>query len=111
MRRDGGAIVIMSSTPPGVGLTSHEAQSSLEGLTRSAAATFAPHDIRINAVAPGLPRTTLEDSSASPDVDEARRDEPGDAVSVIGWLLDPAQSWVTGQVLGVECDLEHVQSN
>jgi NAD(P)-dependent dehydrogenase (short-subunit alcohol dehydrogenase family) len=28
--------------------------------------------------------------------------EPEEIASAIAWLLDPAQSWVTGQVLGVD---------
>ena len=28
--------------------------------------------------------------------------QPDEVASAIEWLLDPAQSWVTGQVLGVD---------
>lgn len=28
--------------------------------------------------------------------------EPQDVAAAIAWFLDPAQSWVTGQVLGVD---------
>jgi NAD(P)-dependent dehydrogenase (short-subunit alcohol dehydrogenase family) len=28
--------------------------------------------------------------------------EPDDVASAMAWLLDPATSWVTGQVLGVD---------
>lgn len=31
-----------------------------------------------------------------------RLGEPGDVASAMAWLLDPRQSWVTGQVLGVD---------
>jgi len=28
--------------------------------------------------------------------------EPGDVAAVVAWLLDPATTWVTGQVIGVD---------
>jgi len=31
-----------------------------------------------------------------------RLGEPGDVARAIAWLLDPAQSWVTGQVIGID---------
>jgi NAD(P)-dependent dehydrogenase (short-subunit alcohol dehydrogenase family) len=36
--------------------------------------------------------------------------EPEDVASAIAWLLDPAQSWVTGQVIGVDGGLATVRS-
>jgi NAD(P)-dependent dehydrogenase (short-subunit alcohol dehydrogenase family) len=36
--------------------------------------------------------------------------EPEEVASAIAWLLDPAQSWVTGQVIGVDGGLAAIRS-
>jgi NAD(P)-dependent dehydrogenase (short-subunit alcohol dehydrogenase family) len=36
--------------------------------------------------------------------------DPEDVASAIAWLLDPAQSWVTGQVIGVDGGLATIRS-
>ena len=87
------------------------AKGGVEGLVRSAAATYGAQGIRFNAVAPGLVRTPLTERITSNEkAAEASRSlhvlgrfgEPADVASAIIWLLDPAQSWVTGQVVGVD---------
>jgi NAD(P)-dependent dehydrogenase (short-subunit alcohol dehydrogenase family) len=35
--------------------------------------------------------------------------EPEDVASGLAWLLDPAQSWVTGQILGIDGGLSSVR--
>jgi NAD(P)-dependent dehydrogenase (short-subunit alcohol dehydrogenase family) len=39
-----------------------------------------------------------------------RLGEPDDVASLITWLLDPTNSWVTGQVVGVDGGLGSVRS-
>jgi NAD(P)-dependent dehydrogenase (short-subunit alcohol dehydrogenase family) len=123
MTPTGGAIVLMSSVAATIGLTNHEAiaaaKAGVEGLVRSAAATYAPRGIRVNAVAPGLVRTPLAaritGNEASLKASVAmhplgRVGEPADVAAAICWLLDPATTWVTGQVIGVDGGLGRVRA-
>ena len=119
----GGSVVLVSSAAARLGLANHEAiaaaKAGVIGLTLSAAATYAPKGIRVNAVAPGLVRTPLTaritDNEAALKASTAmhalgRVGEPEDVASAIAWLLDPAQSWVTGQVIGVDGGLATLRS-
>ena len=115
MRKEGGSIAFVSSVAASRGFANHEAiaaaKAGVEGLTRSAAATYAAKQIRVNSVAPALtdtPATSfITDNEAARKASEAmhplgRIGEPNDIASALAWLLNPAQSWVTGQVLGVD---------
>jgi NAD(P)-dependent dehydrogenase (short-subunit alcohol dehydrogenase family) len=119
----GGSVVLVSSAAARLGLANHEAiaaaKAGVIGLTLSAAATYAARGLRVNAVAPGLVRTPLTaritGSEAALKASTAlhalgRIGEPEDVASAIAWLLDPAQSWVTGQVLGVDGGLATLRS-
>lgn len=120
--RDGGSVVLVSSAAASFGMGNHEAiaaaKGAIEGLVRSAAATYAPSGIRFNAVAPGLVETPLSASiTAAPAARKLSESlhplgtlgQPEDIASAIAWFLDPAQRWVTGQVLGVDGGLGRVQ--
>ena len=122
MLRSGGSIVLVSSAAAQVGLANHEAiaaaKAGVTGLALAAAASYAPHGIRVNCVAPGLVRTPLTArltaSEAGLKTSTAmhplgRIGEPDDVAAALAWLLDPAQSWVTGQVLGVDGGLANIR--
>jgi NAD(P)-dependent dehydrogenase (short-subunit alcohol dehydrogenase family) len=94
------------------------AKAGVEGLVRSAAATYASRSIRMNGVAPGLVDTALSASivqnPTSLKVSESlhplgKIGSPEDVASAICWLLDPEQQWVTGQIIGVDGGLSRVQ--
>jgi NAD(P)-dependent dehydrogenase (short-subunit alcohol dehydrogenase family) len=116
MMTTGGSIVLMSSAAARVGIQNHEAiaaaKAGVEGLVRSAAATYAHRNIRVNAIAPGLVRTPMSEPILSSGDGESRSIEmhplksigdPEDISSAIRWLVDPTEGrWVTGQVIGVD---------
>jgi len=121
MRQNGGSIVLVSSAAAQIGLANHEAiaaaKAGIIGLTLSAAATYASRNIRVNAVAPGLVRSNMTkklwesaDAAAMSSQMHAlgRLGEPDEVASAIDWLLNPSNSWVTGQVLAVDGGLSSV---
>ncbi len=123
MKAEGGSVVLVSSAAARIGLANHEAiaaaKAGIIGLVLSAAATYARQRIRFNAVAPGLVRTPLAAGLVASELAEkasvamhplGRLGEAGDVARAIVWLLDPAQSWVTAQVIGVDGGLADVKS-
>jgi len=115
MQRTGGSIVLISSAAASTGLANHEAIAAAKGgiaaMSISAAATYASRNIRVNCVAPGLVRTPLTarltQSEMSLKASQAmhplgRIGDPEDVAAAIAFLLDPANNWITGQVLGVD---------
>ncbi|MCC5847463.1 MAG: SDR family oxidoreductase [Verrucomicrobia bacterium] len=117
----GGSVALMSSAAARTGMVNHEsiaaAKGAVEGLTRAAAATYAPKGIRINAVAPGLTETPMTrhlTSGPARAVSEkmhvlGRLGKPEDIASALAWLIDPAQSWVTGEIIHVDGGLAHLR--
>ena len=112
---DGGSVVLLSSVAARIGLANHEAvaaaKGAVTGLMLASAASYVARGLRFNAVAPGLVQTqmtanvTRSDTARQASLDLhplGRLGEPEDIASTIAWLLDPAQSWMTGQVIGVD---------
>lgn len=120
--KKGGSVVLLSSAAAMEGLANHEAiaaaKAGITGLTISAAATYAGQNLRVNAVAPGLVETPLtsalttnENSRKFSEAMHAlgRLGQPGDIARAIVFLLEPANSWITGQVLAVDGGLSKVR--
>lgn len=117
-----GSLVFASSVAAGTGFANHEAigaaKAGIEGLVRSAAATYAAQGLRINAIAPGLTETPLTSGLiAAPAVRTAmnalhplgRIGTAEDQAAAVAWLLGPESSWITGQVLGIDGGLSRLR--
>lgn len=115
----GGCIVNVTSTyaQKAAARSAHYAatKAALESLTRSWALELAPRGIRVNAVSPGPTESDLLVRSGIPEpmiaqikeretqaIPAGRRGTPADVARWIVAFADPASSWVTGQVLGVD---------
>jgi NAD(P)-dependent dehydrogenase (short-subunit alcohol dehydrogenase family) len=85
---------------------------AVNSLTESAAITYGPEHIRINAIAPGNTRTEMIDTweSNSPGLVERliancplrRQAAPEEIAEAAAWLLSDRSSFVTGTVLRVD---------
>jgi NAD(P)-dependent dehydrogenase (short-subunit alcohol dehydrogenase family) len=123
MMNTGGSIALCATAAARTGFANHEAiaaaKAGVIGLTLSAAATYGSRNIRVNCVAPGLVATPL--TSRITQNDSAlqasrgmhvlgRIGTPDDVASAFAWLLDPENSWITGQVIGVDGGLGSVRA-
>jgi NAD(P)-dependent dehydrogenase (short-subunit alcohol dehydrogenase family) len=110
-----GSIVLFSSAAARAGLPSHEAiaaaKAGVDGLVRSAAATYASARIRINAIAPGLVDTPLAARLlATPAAREAseqrhplgRIGQPDEVAALAALLLSDDAAGITGETFGVD---------
>jgi 3-oxoacyl-[acyl-carrier protein] reductase len=110
---DGGVVINMSSIAarngggPGAGLYAG-AKAFVSNVTRSMAKEFAPFNIRVNGVAPGVIMTPFHERFSSPEWLEAMRKTipmarigaPEEAVGVFLFLASNAMSgYVTGQTI------------
>ena len=92
-------------------------KAGVNGMTRAAAADLGPHDINVNAVAPGLTKTPM---TASMGDDEGyrkaatsgplanllhRASEAEDVANVIVFLCRPESRQITGQVVNTSAGL------
>lgn len=123
MWSSGGSIVLCATAAARTGLANHEAiaaaKGGVMGLALSAAATYAGRNIRVNCVAPGLIDTPLAARITSNEAALkasaslhalGRIGRPEDVASGFMWLLDPENSWVTGQVIGIDGGLGTIRA-
>ncbi|CAM4135419.1 SDR family oxidoreductase [Cytophagaceae bacterium 50C-KIRBA] len=112
---DSASIVLFSTVAVQTGMGFHasiaSSKGAIEGLTRSLAAEFSSLKIRVNAIAPSLTQTPLaQNLLSSPEKIEAggkrhplgRVGQAEDIANLAFFLLKPENSWITGQVIGVD---------
>ncbi len=115
MRAGGGSIVGMSSI---AGHTTHRFMSAycaskagIEMLVKCAADELGEHNIRVNAVQPGIVDTELMTfiTAGGPILESYHENMPIDRVGTVDdiaaavrYLAGPESTWVTGQMLGID---------
>jgi 3-oxoacyl-[acyl-carrier protein] reductase len=113
--KSGGAVVNVSSlnafaASEGIGHYA-SAKAAVSQFTKVAALEFAPHGIRVNAVAPGLTRTPMSEGGflSGRMLEEflahtplGRVGEPEDVAKVVVFLCSDYAEWVTGVTLSVD---------
>lgn len=112
-----GSIINMASVSALIGLTTgissySASKGALIALTRTLAMEWAPHGIRVNAIAPTHFRTSLVSQAIEQDprrqdyfednIPLGRLGEPEDIVGAALYLASSASSMVTGHVLAVD---------
>ena len=121
-RMKNGSAIFFSSVAGSKGLSNHEAISAakagIEGFARSAAATYAKDNLRVNVIAPSIMDSNMSQKILST---EAAREvsknmhpiskigDTDDILPVIKWLLSSDAKWVTGQTIRVDGGLSTVK--
>ncbi len=111
---EGSSMVFFSTVAVGTGMPFHTsvsaAKGAIEGFARALAAEYAPK-IRVNVIAPSLVDTPLSERLLSNDKKKEMMSErhpmkrvgaPKDIANMALFLLDSNNSWITGQVIGVD---------
>lgn len=109
-----GSVLGQSPSPAHFGTHAYAtAKAAIAGLTRSAASTYAPHNIRFNVLAPALVATPMSQRAqgdaaimefvrTKQPLDGGRIGQPQDLDGAVVWLLSDESRFVTGQVIAVD---------
>jgi len=110
-----GSALFFSSVAATKGLSNHElisaAKAGIEGMARSAAASYAKDNLRVNVIAPSIMDTNMSSKILSSDaaIEMSKSmhpipkiGDPSDILPVVRWLLSEESKWVTGQTIHVD---------
>lgn len=108
------SLVFFSTVAVKVGMPYHTsvaaAKGAIEGFAKSLAAEYAPK-IRVNVIAPSLTDTSLAEKLLSNDSKKERMSErhplkrvgtTKDIANAATFLLSEENSWITGQIIGID---------
>lgn len=115
----GGAIIHVSSRLASIGVPSMGVYSASKGainaFVKASAIEWAPHGIRVNAVAPGMTRTAMFDewvaghddpsaveSGVASQIPLGRIAEPDDVAHAISYLASDGAAYVTGAIIPLD---------
>ena len=114
LKKNKGSIVLFSTVAVQRGFTNHSiiasVKGAIEGLTVSLAAEFAP-SIKVNCIAPSLTNSKiaepiLKNKVLAEGIAKAhpmkRIGEGKDTAAMAKFLLTEENSWITGQIIGVD---------
>ena len=114
LKKNNGSIVLFSTVAAQKGFTNHSiissAKAAVEGLTVSLAAEFAPN-IKVNCIATSLTyskiaKTLLKNKIIADGIAKShplkRIGEGKDAALMAKFLVSQDNSWITGQIIGVD---------
>ncbi|MEU9417982.1 glucose 1-dehydrogenase [Streptomyces sp. NPDC048272] len=117
MLTTGGGSIVNNSSTAGLVATPVAApyvasKHAVVGMTKAAACEYAPHGIRINAIAPGSTRSEMIDTwlQQNPEVEQMllnsaplpRIAEPQEIAEAAAWLCSDRASFVVGTTLSVD---------
>ncbi len=114
LKKNSGSIVLFSTVAAKRGFANHSiissAKAAIEGLTVSLAAELAPN-IRVNCIAPSLTKSKIsnflfenqKNINVVQNLHPLKRLGQGkDIASLAKFLLSEENSWITGQIIGID---------
>lgn len=120
---EGSSMVFFSTVAVGTGMPFHTsvsaAKGAIEGFARALAAEYAPK-IRVNVIAPSLVDTPLSERLLNNDKKKGMMSErhpmkrvgnASDIANMAVFLLSSDNSWITGQVIGVDGGMSSLNVN
>lgn len=120
---EGSSMVFFSTVAVGTGMPFHTsvsaAKGAIEGFARALAAEYAPK-IRVNVIAPSLVDTPLSERLLNNEKKKEMMSErhplkrvgsTTDIANMATFLLDSDNSWITGQVIGVDGGMSSLNVN